>query len=346
MRYYEKIFPKDIEIFLFTTDKYDGAQSKNLSSKWELKKTKVHVSDYSILKTPIGLRKFCRKNKINRLVNLGTPGAAIPFILATIGTKTDFLIGYYGEALRKHELKKKIHQKIRAFLNLPLYFIAAHFAKKINFIIYNNYKAAPIFFMKNPRNIYYSHAPVNINRFYPKNKLISRKKLKLQENKKIILLVGRINHGKCADIYKKLAELNSEIQFIMIGKWLEHEIPRFNLKNLQYFERKSPEELLDYYNSADLVFCMHRDGTQMGIVAEEALSCGIPIIHSDKVFAEDSDAILKLPYSAEKISNEIKLFFSLSKKQKDQLSKKAREYALENLSDEVWKERYLDFFLN
>jgi len=139
LKYYEKIFPQDVEIFLFTTNKYEKNKAKSYQDKWELKRTKIHVEDYHPIKTAFGLRKFCKEKKINRLVNLGAPGAGIPFIIASLFKKTDFLIGYYGEIFKHRTAKSRILVIPRFFLGFQYIFVA-RFAKKINLIHYDNYK--------------------------------------------------------------------------------------------------------------------------------------------------------------------------------------------------------------
>ena len=59
MKFYEKIFPKDIDIYLFTTDKYLGKEIENYQFKGDLKKTKRITIPYGNLKTATSLRKKC-----------------------------------------------------------------------------------------------------------------------------------------------------------------------------------------------------------------------------------------------------------------------------------------------
>lgn len=343
MKYYESIFPKNIKMFLFTTNKYTSiAESK---SKWKLKRTKIFIDDYSILKTPFNLRKFCIKNKIERLVNLGVPGAGLVFIIANILSKRDYLMGYYGEVV-KHKKNLKISKKIFKFFLLFQYWFVGKFAKKLVFTDKKSFNQAPLFFLSSKKKMHYAEAPVNTNLFVAKNKISMRKKLNLPLNKKIVLRVGRANYVKAGDIFTKLVEKNPEILFILIGDWFENEIPKPKTKNYIHLDKMPSEKLVDYYNSADISLALHRAGAGMGIVAEEALSCGIPIILPNRVTTPNSPAIFKTSLSIDEINKKMNNFLSLSIKEKQKISELARNYALKYLSDDVWKNKFIDFHLS
>jgi len=342
MRYYEKIFPKGIKLFLFTTDKYAPAEEER--EKWALKKTKVIVEKYHPIKTSFSLRRFCRENKIERLVNLGTPGAGIPFTIATLMSKTNYLIGFYGEIF-KYPFVKDRKKALVNYINLPLYFVSTLLAKKITVGGPYSYKRAATFFLKNPKKVHFSHPSVNTDLFKQINKKKCRKKLNLSKDKKIIIRVGRINHGKCGDILMELVKKNPDILFITVGSWNEEEIPKIKAENLLHIEKKSSKELVEYYCASDLAFCMHRHGDQMGIVTEEALACGIPVIHSKELLMVSSPAVIKSDFSSNEASRKINEFLALDTQKKKSLSAKARKLVMDKFSDEVWKKRYVDFHL-
>jgi len=77
MRFYEKIFPKNVEMFLFTTNKYEGREKEKYQYKWDLKRTKIITAEYHPLKLPFALRKFCIENEIDRVINIGNWRGAI-----------------------------------------------------------------------------------------------------------------------------------------------------------------------------------------------------------------------------------------------------------------------------
>jgi glycosyltransferase involved in cell wall biosynthesis len=343
MRYYEKIFPEDAEIFLFTTNKYEDNDKEK--KKWDLKRTKIVVSDYHPIKTMFDLRRFCIKNNIDRLVNLGAPGAGIPFIIATLTRKTDYLIGYYGEVI-KHKRARGFLKTIKKFFLYPQYILVAQFAKKLVFTDIDSYKKAHLLFLSKRKRIFFGAAPVNTELFTRKTKALVRKKLKLPQSKEIIIRVGRINYGKCGDILTKLIEKNPDKYFILIGEWLEKEVLKIKKENLLHIEKKTSKELVDYYNASDLCFCLHRHGNGIGITAEEALACGVPVILPTTLTMPKSKAVILADVSLDSTDRKTKEFFSLSKEDREKISKESRKYAEKYCSDEVWKEEYSKFHLD
>src|SRR3989344_7453267 len=89
MNYYEKVFPKDIELFVVSL--------KEIDEKYKLKRTKMFSLSYDRLKAPFRLRKFCKENRIDLLTNLrGTGRATFVFVIATTFTKTKSLFYVVG----------------------------------------------------------------------------------------------------------------------------------------------------------------------------------------------------------------------------------------------------------
>ena len=346
LKFYEKIFPKEVEIYLFTTNRHEEESIKTPQEKWiGLKRTKIIVSDYSPINTIIELKKICKKNKINRIMNLGAETGAFAIIPAIIGLKTKFLFGLYGDSLMQQKYKKEFRKKVEIFFKLFLYFFFSRFAEKLLFSACKSYSLASKIFLFPSKKIYYLPAPVDTNFFCPSNKETTRKELGFLQKKAVISLVGRVNFGKCADLFLEIVRKNTNILFILIGKWVSREIPKKQYKNLIYFRKKDSFKLKKIYSASDLVFCMHRDGTQTGIVACESLSCGIPIIHAKRIITPEDDSIIKCDYSVPDINNKIKEFLSLPKQQKQKISKSARRYAKKYLSDEVWKKEFIEFHL-
>ena len=343
MKYYEKIFPPDTEIFLFTTNKHESFEESK--KKWDLKRTKVFVDNYSPIKTPFNLRNFCRKNKIQRLTNLGE-GKEIFFILIShFLKKSDFVINFTGEELTKFKFQPTLQRKILSFFQNYFYIFVSFFSTKISFVGAESYRKSKILFFNQKKKITFSHPAINLNLFKPKNKVESRKKLNLPLNKKIILRVGRLNQAKGGKSFIDIVNLNKDKLFLQIGQWNEKEIPKKNLSNLIHLKTKNQNQLVDYYNASNLTFSFHLAGDQIGIFAEESLACGIPTLQSLFLKIWDSPSILKSEISSNKINKVLNKFFSLSEKQKRDLSKNARDYAKKNFSYESWEKSYLIFYL-
>ena len=344
MRYYEKIFPKDTEIFLVTTDKYGNKDEER--EKWALKKTKVIILKNSPLKNLIEIRKICHQYNIDTVSNLGHPYGAIPLIFASFFKKRKVLLYILGDSIDYPKLDTFTKSGLKNLFALIPYWIIEKFADKTAFVGYNSFIKAPVFFLSLKRKFFYMHAPVNTDLFQPINKQKARKELGIKSNEKLIFYVGRITKRKGGELIKKIIASNPDIKFILVGKWLEDEVSKFKSKNMQHIEKVPNELLPKYYSAADLVFAYHRQGCQVGIVGEESMACGTPIIHTKRVHAPDKSFIIKISEDVIEINSKIKDFFLSSNKKIKKMSDDAREFAVSCLSDNFWKDKYSDFYLN
>lgn len=338
MQYYEKIFPKDVKIYIFTTNKYEGKEEANYQDKWDLNRTEIKVADYNPLKLFFSLRKFCREEEIDRMINIGTRFNCLLLFFATLFLKTDYIMNILGSLSYS---EKTSYKEILEFIFLyPL----IKFSRRtlINDLVDHKRYSRLI-----GKKVVYLPAVIDTNIFKLKNKQLARKKLKLPKDKKIILYVGRVYHLKCSDILVKLIKENPDIYFVVIGPDVDKEISKLKVKNLKYFKKKSSKELADFYNAADLSFLLHRPvGGGLGFTAEESLASGTPVITAIKGEIETSPALFQLPPTFEASTETINTFFKLSSKKRKELSKLAQDYGYRNYSGKVWKKRYIDYYLN
>lgn len=339
LRYYEKIFPKETDIFLITTD------SNKDQNNWKLGKTKVITLKYSPLRNLIEIRNFCKAHKIDILSNIGHPFGAIPLIFSTIFTKKKNLLYFLGDSISYPETDLFTKSGVKAFFSLAPYFILTKLSDKIAFVGKNSYERAPTFFMSPRRKFHYLHAPVNTDLFKPIEKKEARRKLKIPQDKKIVLYVGRVTKRKGGEYLREIILSHPEIEFWIIGKWYGSEISKFKIDNLKFIEKVPNEDLPTYYSAADITFAYHRQGCQMGIVGEESLACGTPIIHTKRTAFKDDLSLIKVSDSTKEMSEKISEFFNKSSLERKNISKFARDYAIQNCSDTFWKERYLNFYL-
>ncbi len=334
LNYLEKIFSEDTEIFLFTPKKHQ----EHYSSK-RAKIVKTNCNKYTSF---FGLRKFCKQNKIDRIMNLGClPQEGFVMAFASLFTKTDFVGHVLENPIDSFRIRFN-KSGIKAFLAGIFLYPFTFFPKKV-FIcsedILRLFKRYSFFTRKK-----ISRLPVTVNTdfFSPKTK--TRKKINLPLKQKIILFVGRIEYLKGADIIFNLAERNKDWNFILIGKnntnFLFNKLP-----NIKIIDSISSEELLDYYNSADLCFLPSRIES-FGIVPREAMACGIPTIVSDITALRTIRPAIKVPLDTNKIEEKIKIFFRLSKKEKKSLSANSREWVIKDSGDNTWKQAYIDKILN
>lgn len=121
------------------------------------------------------------------------------------------------------------------------------------------------------------------------DKIYYRNLLGMTENR-ILITVGRFSYrngyGKGFDILMRLAETKLKgIGIYIIGDEPTEEFVKWKaenqLHNIHFVEFKKKEELALYYNAAD-VFCLLSRKDAWGLVINEAMMFGLPIVGSDK----------------------------------------------------------------
>lgn len=347
LRYYERIFPRNVEIYLFTTNRYKGEEGENYQYQWEgLKRTKIIIADYNY-NLPFVFRKFCKENKIERAVNLGNRKALPLLFFASIFGNTKYITSLMGGVPDEDCLKRFDMEEIWEVL---FFYIFGAFSEKIitnDYGIYKRYVARMPFFSRaflSREKIKFLPITVNTDLFIKKNKNLVRKKLGFSKNRKIAIFVGRT--GRCADILVELIRNNKDILFIIIGRITDKKIPRLKDKNFLHFPKKSPEELVDYYNASDLHIALHdKTGAGLGLAAEESLACGVPTIVPFTEVMKDSLALIQIKLDEIEAAKILHAFFKKSKKEREKLSKEARKYAVDNFSADVWAEGYRRAYL-
>lgn len=119
-----------------------------------------------------------------------------------------------------------------------------------------------------------------------------REKLGIVE-RNVVLSVGRFSYqngyGKGYDILMKAAErLSSDIGIYIVGDEPTEEFVNWkaskNLDNVHFVGFKVKNELAQYYRAAD-VFALMTRGDVWGLVVNEAMSFGLPVITTNKCIA-------------------------------------------------------------
>ena len=347
LRYYEKIFPKEVEIFLYTTNKYEGKESENYQHQWEgLKRTKMIVADYN-LNLPFAFRKFCKDNKIDRIVNLGNRKSLPLFLFASFFNRTKYVVSLMGGVPDEESIKRFNFSEIRELL---FFYILGAFAEKV---ITNDYGIYKRYALQKPMlsrmfisadKVRFLPVTANTNLFVKRDKNASKKKLGFAKYKKIAIFVGRT--ARCADILAELIKSNKDIMFIVIGRMTDNILPKLKEKNFIHIPKKSPEELVDYYNASDIHIALHdKTGAGLGLAAEESLSCGVATIVPFTETMAESPALFKIKLDKDETEKTIQNFFKKSEKEREKISKEAREYAVKNFSGEAWEENYVKDYL-
>ncbi len=323
LEYYEKILPKDVEIFLFCQE--------NIKNEFKLKRIKKISYNCSKPYVFLKLRKFCKKNNIDVLTNVsGGSSVGFTLILTTIFTKTKNL--FYGHGNPKF---KAIFTQffLQLFLNRILYCSPdiVRKAKKALFLSKN--KLFPL------------EVLVDTDFFKPKNKKLCRKKLGLNQKDKIILHVSRIHPSKGSEYLLELIKRNPNKKFILVGELMDENYKKRELKNVIFISKTTKEKLKEYYCAADLfIFLSQREG--YGLPPREAMACGTPAIVSDILAVRLIQKAIKVPFDMEIAQKEIDNFFELSEKQRKKLSQKSKECILNDFPQEKIKKDHLKYFLD
>lgn len=176
-------------------------------------------------------------------------------------------------------------------------------------------------------------------------KLILKKQLSLK-GEKIILTVGRFLELKGFDILiKSWKNISNEYTLLIIGSGPEEKnykklINELEIDNIEIIGFQNKENLNSYYKSADL-FVFPTRGDVWGLVINEALANGIPIISTDKCIAavellarEECGKIIPVDdlKALETSINEIIENDELRSKLAYNSLRKSREYTIESMS--------------
>lgn len=119
-------------------------------------------------------------------------------------------------------------------------------------------------------------------------KKVLKKKLNIREER-IVLAVGQFIQRKGFDILIKSSKSVSENTGIyIIGGEPEHEykslLEKTECKNIYFIGFKKPTELSDYYRAADIFVLPTREDI-WGLVINEAMSFGLPVITTERCLA-------------------------------------------------------------
>jgi glycosyltransferase involved in cell wall biosynthesis len=326
MNYYERIFPKDIELFLVCANKIDR-------EKYQFKRTKVFefLDKQSIV--PFRLRKFLKEKNINLLTNIGGEGKiAVTLFIATIFTKTKVMFYSLGDP--RINLENSFFLFSQFFTNRFLSCCKEDSDKFKRFLVFKR------------KETFYLPFPININLFKPKNKGKLRKKLGFNEKDKIIFYVGRIEVEQGSDYLLQLIQKNPNKKFLLIGEIRDENFKNRKFKNLIHIPFIPNSELSDYYNVADIsLFFSKRNSYPYP--PRESLACGIPVmVFNLKTFGQlNTPAAKKLPFDIEKVQEEIEKFFLLPEEERKRLSKEGVKFVIGDSSEEKVKGATVNYFL-
>lgn len=326
MEYYEKIFPKEIELFIACASEFD-------KEKYHLTRTKVFEFLDKRPIVPFKLRKFLKENEIDLVINLtGQADVAITLFISTIFNKTKNIFYFLGNP--------GINLKNSFFLFFQ-FFTSGIWAccKEVSD------KLKKILFFKR-KDIFYLPFPIDVNLFNIKNKDALRKKLNLGKKDKILIYVGRVEPEQGSDYILELIEKNPDKKFLLIGQMRDENFKDKNFNNLIHIPYVKKSNLPDYYNASDVTLFLSKRNSYP-YPPRESLACGIPVIvfNLDTFGQLKTPAVKKVPFSTESIQEEIDKLFALSEKERKRLGKEGREFIVDDSSEEKLKQPTLDYFL-
>jgi glycosyltransferase involved in cell wall biosynthesis len=319
---YSKMFP-EAKLVLFTTNLMKDIKKWKGVKNLEIVELKPTIMGY------LGLIKYCRKNKLKYLSNLGHPKSFPIILLNKIINGTKFIC-FRGR------LKEYLWE----------YLFSSRFADKImvnDLELYENMKHS-----KYRNKAYYLPAPTDTDFYVKKDRKSIRKKLKLPLNKKIVISVGRVSEHKGSDFLYNAIKSNKDILFVVIGAIVDKRFNDLNSPNYLYLGTKESSELVDYFNAADLgLFVILIDGGGLAMTAHECLSCGTPIIVADRKRKNNcAECIILSKESVEGVNENIRKFFSDKRNEGNEIREMSRDFAINRCSMKKWKNEYRKVFLD
>jgi glycosyltransferase involved in cell wall biosynthesis len=141
-----------------------------------------------------------------------------------------------------------------------------------------------------PSKVKVIHNGVDLQRFrpLPNVKTQMRQKLGIPQDAKVVLTVRRLVYKNGIDTLIESANLavkkNKKIVFLAVGKGpdmgnMQQQIKQLGIENnFKLTGFVADADLHLYYNTADLFVLPSKSGEGLPLVAQEAMSCGIPVI--------------------------------------------------------------------
>ena len=198
------------------------------------------------------------------------------------------------------------------------------------------------------KKIYYVPFGINQDVFKPANNVKEiKKELGIAEDSKVIMFRADKGSFKGFDVIKKTLDLikkHNNITLLVVGEYglLGEYMKYFDIKDYGWI--RDDKLLSKLYQSSDL-FLMPSRAETFGLMAVEAMSCGVPVVslETDNTPLKD---ITNSPECGVNVNEKSypgvvdKLLFN--EKELKERSKKSHDYALKNYS----KEKYIDNIIN
>ena len=179
--------------------------------------------------------------------------------------------------------------------------------------------------------------------------LVEKHKNKIKNNvkeEKVILTIGQFIYRKGFDwMIKAYKDLDKSIGIYIIGGKPTSEYlklkEKYKMTNLHFIDFQNKESVLNWYRSADLFVLPTREDI-WGLVINEALSQGLPVITTNKCIAglelieDGKNGYVIDVENGEMLLEKTSIFFSLSDQERKKIMtyclNKIKKYTLENMS--------------
>ena|GEM_PF-5080658 len=288
----------------------------------------------------INLYKYCKKEKPDRIFQYTCPYIQGP-VVALIGrlTKTFCITRFSGATFEFYKSKKRIKDKILAYLTLKWYMRLMFLANKV-IVLGESQKSEAIKNGCKSEKILILPQPIDELNFYPaKSKSEAKKKLGIPTNKTVILWVGNLQDYKGIDSLKNLIicadKSKKDFLFLIVGKDFNNTSEKLRkASKIVRIEGVIPNtEMVKYYQAADLLIHTSYIEASVPNTIWEALACGTPAIGRDiRDIKKVADAVFR--------TDEELIDIVLCKNWKSSThSKVPEEYAWNNL-----KNKYISVF--
>lgn len=144
-----------------------------------------------------------------------------------------------------------------------------------------------------PKRVRVIRSGIDIEHFRPRDRAAARRALHIDDTTRLVLFVGNLEPRKQVDILlRAMRDVRNALpnaELIVVGSGesagahdqtagltsLSHEL-RLSA-TVQFVGRVEDQQLLDYYAAAD-VFALPSSSEAQGIVALEAMACGLPVV--------------------------------------------------------------------
>ncbi|MFZ2339160.1 MAG: glycosyltransferase family 4 protein [Bacteroidales bacterium] len=230
--------------------------------------------------------------------------------------------GIYDEVVRNFD--GGIISTYHGIINLPVDYLLRFQKdplKKISYLVQHFHakrdfkKISHVTYMNNTNlkslNKYYSGPltkltmGIDTKKFCKLDKNLSRGRLMLPLNKKVLLTVSRLYEHKRVDkIIEILNKIDQDFVFIIVGHGTsqyesylhEKALPLINENKIRFERYTRGEELIDYLNAADLfILASRNEGSSVAVM--EAMACEVPIFCTDtgntaEVLKENNSGII------------------------------------------------------